>query len=214
MSKKYIKSRIWACVGYPESLPGDWLDKLRDTGLQVAISPLHDKDVDPTGESKKPHYHVIFNYDGPTTFEHVKELCDSLNMTIPIKLESLRGMYRYHLHLDNPEKYQYDDRDRILLGGFDSNSVNALTKTEVDKYKNEILSFIEDNDIMEYCDLLTVLLSNGMNEMLNVASSHTLLFNTFITSRRHKRKTEVNIISIIGSKIYNKIYKQLLNDLL
>lgn len=214
MSKKYIKSRIWACVGYPESLPGDWLDKLRDTGLQVAISPLHDKDVDPTGESKKPHYHVIFNYDGPTTYEHVKELCDSLNMTIPIKLESLRGMYRYHLHLDNPEKYQYDDRDRILLGGFDSNSVNALTKTEVDKYKNEILSFIEDNDIMEYCDLLTVLLSNGMNEMLNVASSHTLLFNTFITSRRHKRKTEVNIISIIGSKIYNKIYKQLLNDLL
>ena len=210
MSKKYIKSRIWACVGYPESLPGDWLDKLRDTGLQVAISPLHDKDVDPTGESKKPHYHVIFNYDGPTTYEHVKELCDSLNMTIPIKLESLRGMYRYHLHLDNPEKYQYDDRDRILLGGFDSNSVNALTKTEVDKYKNEILSFIEDNDIMEYCDLLSVLLSNGMNEMLNVASSHTLLFNTFITSRRHKRKTEVNIISIIGSKIYNKIYSNYL----
>ena len=195
MSKKYIKSRIWACVGYPESLPADWLDTLRETGLQVAISPLHDKDIDPTGESKKPHYHIIFNYDGPTTYEHVKELCDSLNMTIPIKLESLRGMYRYHLHLDNPEKYQYDDRDRILLGGFDSSSVNALTKTEVDKYKNEILSFIEDNDILEYCDLLTVLLNNGMNEMLNIASSHTLLFNTFITSRRHKRKTEVNIIS-------------------
>ena len=199
MSKKYIKSRIWACVGYPDSLPGDWLDILRETGLQVAISPLHDKDLDATGESKKPHYHIIFNYDGPTTYEHVKELCDNLNMTIPIKLESLRGMYRYHLHLDNPEKYQYDDRNRILLGGFDSNSVNALTKTEVDKYKNEILSFIEDNDIMEYCDLLTVLLNNGMNEMLNIASSHTLLFNTFITSRRHKRKKEVNIISIIGS---------------
>ena len=202
MSKKYIKSRIWACVGYPESLPADWLDTLRETGLQVAISPLHDKDIDPTGESKKPHYHIIFNYDGPTTYEHVKELCDSLNMTIPIKLESLRGMYRYHLHLDNPEKYQYDDRDRILLGGFDSSSVNALTKTEVDKYKNEILSFIEDNDILEYCDLLTVLLNNDMNEMLNIASSHTLLFNTFITSRRHKRKKEVNIISIIGSKVY------------
>ena len=199
MAKKYVKSRIWACVGYPESLPNNWLDILRETGLQVAISPLHDKDIDPTGEKKKPHYHIIFNYDGPTTYEHVKKLCDSLNMTIPIKLESLRGMYRYHLHLDNPEKHQYDDRDRILLGGFDSNSVNALTKTEVDKYKNEILSFIEDNDIMEYCDLLTILLKNSMYEMLNIANSHTLLFNTFITSRRHKRKSEVNIISIIGS---------------
>ena len=195
MAKKYIKSRIWACIGYPESLPGNWLDILRETGLQVAISPFHDKDIDPTGESKKPHYHIIFNYDGPTTYEHVKDLCDSLNMTIPIKLESLRGMYRYHLHLDNPEKYQYDDRDRILLGGFDSNSVNALTKTEVDKYKKEILSFIVNNDIKEYCDLLTVLIDNDMNEMLSVATNNTLLFNTFITSLRNKKKEEVNIIS-------------------
>lgn len=120
-------------------------------------------------------------------------------MTIPIKLESLRNMYRYHLHLDNPEKYQYDDRDRILLNGFDSNAVNALTTTEKEKYKKEILSFIVNNDIKEYCDLLTILIDNDMNEMLTVASSNTLLFNTFITSLRNKQKEEVNIISIIGS---------------
>lgn len=191
MSKKYIKSRIWACVGYPESLPTDWLDKLTETGLQIAISPLHDKDVNPTGETKKTHYHIIFNYDGPTTYEHVKEICDNFNMTIPIKLESLRGMYRYHLHLDNPEKYQYDDRDRILLNGFDSNSVNELTKTEVMKIKKEILSFIEDNDIFEYCDLLTTLLANEMSQMVDVATSNTMLFNTFITSRRNKKNDKL-----------------------
>ena len=72
MTKKYQKSRIWASVGYPESLPVDWKEKLIETGLQIAISPLHDKDVDPTGESKKPHYHIIFNYEGPTTYEHMK----------------------------------------------------------------------------------------------------------------------------------------------
>lgn len=187
MAKKYVKSRIWASVGYPESLPPDWLDKIRETGLQVAISPLHDKDINPTGEVKKSHYHIIFNYEGPTTYEHVKKLCDSFNMTIPIKLESLRGMYRYHLHLDNPEKYQYDDRDRILLNGFDSNSINELTKTEVMKIKKEILNFIEDNDILEYCDLLTTLLVNDMPQMIDVATSNTMLFNTFITSRRNKK---------------------------
>lgn len=190
MSKKYTKSRIWASVGYPESLPDDWLDRLRETGLQIAISPLHDKDINPTGEVKKPHYHIIFNYDGPTTYEHVKEICDSFNMTIPIKLESLRGMYRYHLHLDNPEKFQYDDRDRILLNGFDSNSVNDLTKTEVDKYKKEIISFIIDNDICEYSDLLEILLFNDEVNLLNVASNHTILFHTFISSRRNKAKTK------------------------
>lgn len=180
------KGRIWASVGYPESLPTDWKDKLIETGLQIAISPLHDKDIDPTGEFKKPHYHIIFNYEGPTTYNHVKELCDSLNMTIPIKLESLRGMYRYHLHLDNPEKYQYDDRDRILLNGFDPKSVDSLTATEIDKITTEILAFIDDNDILEYSDLLYEFRTNDLVNMLNVAKSHTILFNTYIRSKRHK----------------------------
>lgn len=188
MAKKYVKSRYWACVGYPESLPIDWLDQLRDTGLRVAISPLHDKDLDPTGELKKPHYHIIFWYDGPTTYDAVASLCERFNMTIPIKLESLRGMYRYHIHIDNPEKYQYDDRDRTLLGGFDPNSVNELTKTEVNKMKQEILHFIDDNNLIEYCDLINLLLENDLRDMIDVATSHTILFNTYITSRRNKMK--------------------------
>ena len=184
--RRFYEGRIWASVGYPESLPTDWKDKLIETGLQIAISPLHDKDIDPTGEVKKPHYHIIFNYDGPTTYNHVKDLCDSLNMTIPIKLESLRGMYRYHLHLDNPEKYQYDDRDRTLLNGFDSKSVDALTATEIDKITTEILALIDDNDILEYSDLLYEFRINDLVNMLNVAKSHTILFNTYIRSKRHK----------------------------
>lgn len=188
---KNIKARYWACVGYPESLPVDWIDKLRETGLQVAISPLHDKDTNPTGEGKKEHYHVIFAYEGPTTYNNVKSLCEDFNMTIPIKLESVRGMYRYHLHLDNPDKYQYDDRDRILINGFDSNSVNELTKIEVNKYKKEILQFICDNDILEYCDLITTLMDNNLSQLVDVASSHTVLFNTFICSKRNKKKDKI-----------------------
>ena len=184
------KGRIWASVGYPESLPTDWLEQLQNTGLQIAISPLHDKDLDPTGEPKKAHYHIIFNYDGPTTQKHVKDLCDSLNMTLPIKLESLKGMYRYHIHIDNPDKYQYDDRDRILLGGFDPASVNSLTKTEVDKLVHEILDFIEDNNISEYRDLIFSL--KDLDNLRIVACSHTMLFNTYIKSKRHKFLNEVS----------------------
>ena len=183
------KGRIWACVAYPESLPTNWIELLQETGLPIAISPLHDKDLNPTGEVKKAHYHIIFNYDGPTTQKHVKDLCDSLNMTIPIKLESLRGMYRYHIHLDNPEKYQYDDRDRILLGGFDPSSVNSLTKTEVDKFIQEILDFIEENNILEYRDLIFNL--RDYPNMCLVACTHTILFNTYIKSKRHKFLGEV-----------------------
>lgn len=194
---KNIKARYWACVAYPESLPSDWLERLRETGLQVAISPLHDKDLNADETEKKPHFHLIFAYEGPTTYNNVKSLCDTFNMTIPIKLESIRGMYRYHIHIDNPEKYQYDDRDRILLNGFDSNSVNELTKTEVNKLKKEIIAFINDNDILEYADLITVLLESDCTQLLDVATSHTLLFNTYITSKRHSfdRKNDKSLTS-------------------
>lgn len=188
-----MKGRNWAFVMYPESMPEDWFEKLEQTGLPFAISPLHDKDLNPTGEEKKPHYHVICQYANTTTAKNVKEnVCNVVFGTIPIKLESIKGMYRYHLHLDNPEKYQYDDRDRIFINGFDISQVNALTKTEVDKYKREILLFIEDNNINEYCDLLKILLDNDMFNLVDVATTHTLLFSTFINSRRNKLKETTN----------------------
>lgn len=184
-----IKGRNWAFVMYPESMPQNWFEILEQTGLPFAISPLHDKDINPTGESKKPHYHVICQYANTTTANNVREnVCDKVNATIPIKLESIKGMYRYHLHLDNPEKYQYDDRDRIFINGFDVSNVNALTQTEIQKIKKEITNLIIDNDICEYADLLSLLLENDLNNLFIVASSQTIFFNTFITSRRNKLK--------------------------
>ncbi len=186
-----MKGRSWAFVMYPESMPLNWFELLEQTGLPFAISPLHDKDINPTGEEKKPHYHVICQYGNPTTQKNVKDnVCSLVNATIPIKLESIKGMYRYHLHLDNPEKYQYDDRDRIFINGFDVSSVNALTQTEVDKITTNILAFIDDNNITEYCDLLYQFRVNDLKNMLDVAKSHTILFNTYIRSKRHKRSLE------------------------
>ena len=188
-----VKGRNWAFVIYPESMPQDWFERLEQTGLPFAISPLHDKDLDPTGEPKKPHYHVICQYANTTTSKNVKEnVCDVVNGTIPIKLESIRGMYRYHLHLDNPDKYQYDDRDRIFINGFDVSSVDGLTTTEINKYCREIQNLINDNNILEYSDLLDLLNDNDLFNLWIVAKSHTLFINTYITSRRNKLKQSDN----------------------
>lgn len=188
--EKRKKGRIWAFVGYPESLPTDWFDILQQTGLQIAISPLHDHDLDPTGELKKAHYHFMVIYEGPTTYNHVLELTKSLNCTIPIKLESARGMYRYHIHMDNPEKYQYDDRDRILINGFDLSSCNQLTHAEVLKIKREVIDFINDNGIKEYADLVKILHGSDFIQMLDVVTSNTIFFNTYLTSARNSAKSQ------------------------
>ncbi len=198
-----LKGRNWAFVMYPESMPEDWFDRLQMTGLPFAISPLHDKDKNPTGEVKKPHYHVICYYENSTTQKSVKELvCDLVNATIPIKLESMQGMYRYHIHQDNPEKYQYDDRDRTFINGFDTNKVNSLTYTEKSKLMIEIQKLVQNEHIFEYSDLMDILLDNDLYQMWDVARNETLFLSVYIRSRRFKTKQEVNIISIIGSKIH------------
>ena len=40
---KNVKKRNWAFVLYPESAPENWREELQKTGLQCAISPLHDR---------------------------------------------------------------------------------------------------------------------------------------------------------------------------
>ena len=186
-----LKGRNWAFVMYPESMPEDWFDKLQMTGLPFAISPLHDKDKNPTGEVKKPHYHVICYYENSTTQKAVKELvCDLVNATLPIKLESMQGMYRYHIHQDNPEKYQYDDRDRTFINGFDVSKVESLTYTEISKLLQSIQKFIVNEHITEYSDLLDILLDSNEYNMWDVARNHTLFLNSYITSRRYKTKKE------------------------
>lgn len=74
------KKRNWGAVIYPESLPKNWLDILVETGLQIAISPLHDKDLEADGQTpKKAHYHIILIFPGPTTYNAVLTLTKKLN---------------------------------------------------------------------------------------------------------------------------------------
>ena len=187
-TKKVEKKRNWAFVVYPDSAPENWLDILTQTGLEIAISPLHDKDVNPTGEPKKPHYHVIACYNGPTSFNVVKKLTDQLNAPIPIPLEAVKGYYRYLTHKDNPEKYQYDEKDIKTLNGFNIANFSELTRGEVLELKKNIHTYIREHDIKEYCDLLDMLFDDSMFNEYDIATNHTLLFSTYIKSRKFKER--------------------------
>lgn len=176
-------------VLYPESAPNDWRDKLRDTGIQCAISPLHDKDLNADNSPKKAHYHIILCYEGPTTYNNVKTLCDSLNQPIPQPLEQLRGYYRYLIHLDNPEKYQYNECDITTLNGFNVSDYLDITNSQVVAILKEITRFIDDNNILEYSTLISTFRENDfMSQFFEIAMNKTIFLNTYITSRRHSQK--------------------------
>ena len=178
-----IKKRNWGAVVYPESAPTDWIEILKLKGISFAVSPLHDKDINPTGEAKKPHYHIILCFAGPVTDKTVNQIMEELNQPIAIALESVRGYYRYFTHADNPEKYQYNANEIQTFNAFDVTDV--LNNFEVFQCLKSIQALIQENSIVEYADLMDYLLSNDFHELWNVASSHTLFLNTYITSRRN-----------------------------
>lgn len=190
---KIQKNRYWGFICYPESLPDDWIQLLTETGLPIAISPLHNKDVNENDEIKKAHYHVLLAWDGPTTANVADQIAHSVNGTNCKPIASVKGMYDYHIHKNNPEKFQYDDSQRILLNGFNIFNYAAMTTEEDVLIKKQILDFIVANDIDEYFILLNKLQHEDL-VAFDYASKHTVLFNAYITSRRHYFSSQVTKI--------------------
>ncbi len=180
------KKRNWAFVLYPESAPSDWRERLQLTGLSCCISPLHDLDFNSTGERKKPHYHIIVCYSGPTSYNVVKGLTDSLNQPIPQALEQVRGYYRYLTHQDNPEKAQYSDLNIETINGFNIRDFIELSASEVVHKKKTIQLLIRDLEIIEYSVLMDYLLDNSLETEYEVAANNTMFFSKYIASIRHR----------------------------
>lgn len=108
---KDTRARNFATIVYPESAPENWLDTLESHCVPAFISPLHDKDINPTGEPKKAHYHVMLMFEGKKSHEQVKEIFDSIGGVGLDVVKSMRAYARYLCHLDNPEKAQYNIED-------------------------------------------------------------------------------------------------------
>lgn len=181
------KGRYWAFVLYTDSAPEDWKDMLQQTGLAIAVSPLHDKDYNPTNEVKKPHYHVILCWDGPTTYKNVCSIvCDTLHQPHPIKIEAVKGYYRYLTHKDNPEKAQYNDSDIKLLNGFNIEDYDLLSERDQRILSDEIEDYIEAANIIEYRKLIQFLRENELYNHLSFARNHTIYFTAYIRSKRNE----------------------------
>ena len=190
--QKNTKKRNWTIVLYPESAPDNWRELIKETGLSFAVSPLHDKDISGDDLPKKPHYHIIMCYPGPTTYNVVKSFFDTLNCPIPKPLESVQGMYRYFTHMDDPHKYQYDEKEIEIYNGFDIREYIALSKNEVDKLKMKIQLLIREYKITEYAELMDLLLDNDMTDEWTVASSNTVFFDRYISSKRYGKEENKN----------------------
>lgn len=150
--KKDNRARNFASVLYPESMAPDALQQLRELKVPHLLSPLHDKDINATGEPKKPHYHLVLCFEGKKSIDQVSELLMPTNSVGVEVVSSLRAYGRYLCHLDNPEKAQYSI-DEVQAYSIDY--LNLIGSAS-DRYKAvaDMMEWVSDNQCYSFSDLL------------------------------------------------------------
>lgn len=180
------RTRNWSAIVYPESAPENWRDILDDEHIEWVESPIHDKDLDPTGEPKKPHVHILLLFGGPKTYEQVLELLKPLNCTIPVKCHNAKSLVRYFAHLDNPDKHQYGINEIKVHGGVDLSDLLKPSASERYGYIAEMQIYVKKNNIMEIQDLMDYAREQRYDDWHPVLCDSTFAIDKYIKSQRHR----------------------------
>jgi hypothetical protein len=181
------RTRSYATIVYPDSAPENWIDILTQFHISAFISPLHDKDINPTGEPKKPHYHVLLMFEGKKSVPQALEVFEAFGGVGCEIVNSQRGYARYLCHLDNPEKAQYSTEDVKQLCGADYSSVINLA---IDKYKalGEMEDFCDKYDIVSFY-LLTKYARNNRPDWYRIlCDCGTVFMREFLNSRKWSKE--------------------------
>lgn len=190
------RSRYWATIVYPKSAAEGWLSVLQSMGIQAVLSPLHDNDVYEytdekkgfkKGDKKKPHFHLVFLFDSLKSSAQVKEITDKIKSVGQLKVLSISGTIRYLTHKDCKDKYQYDEKDVLPIGGVD---IAKYSKTEAEKDEDlntqffSISSLCVEFNLYEFADLVDFLLSNEYYEQFKIVRTNSYFWAQYLKSKR------------------------------
>lgn len=189
------KHQYYDFLIYPDSAPDNFLSILKDSHAPFVLSPLHA----PDDQDAKPHYHCIYMHGGPCMFSTALAflkpiVCDNgiaANGYVEITHHP-HGYMRYLLHLDDPEKEQFDGGryDCTVLNAFPLDLTRELSREELRDIRRNIFAYIRKWDITEYSQLIDDL--DGDEEWLDYVCNHTILFNGYLTSRRNAKKKHLD----------------------
>lgn len=185
-SKKDERTRNWTFVVYPESAPENWRELIDELHVPWVESPLHDKDINPNGELKKAHWHVMLMFSSNKSYSQIREITMKLRSPNPQKVANAKGMIRYFAHLDNPEKHQYKKSDIIAHGGAEISSYLAVSTVERYALINEMMEFIDSQGIIEMKNLLDYARKNRFEDWFPLLCDNSAyIMDAYIKSNRH-----------------------------
>lgn len=189
------RTRNWATIIYPRTeegqettCPDNWAEILSELAVKCAVSPLHDKDVLPTGEMKKAHRHVVIAFDGVKTERQAREVFDKIGGVGAEPVQSLWAYTRYLTHLDNPEKAQYSSLDVLTFGGYEYKRY-AVTKDDEEKEIVEnmgtIFNICAQNAMYDFADTAEYLMMEEP-KLFTTFRKNPYFFATFFKSKQQQ----------------------------
>lgn len=189
------RTRNWATIIYPRTeegqettCPDNWAEILSDLAVKCAVSPLHDKDVLPTGELKKAHRHVVIAFDGVKTEKQAREVFEKIGGVGAEPVQSLWAYTRYLTHLDNLEKAQYSSLDVLTFGGYEYKRY-AVTKDDEEKETvrniGTIFNICSENSMYDFADTAEYLMAEEP-KLFTTFRKNPYFFATFFKSKQRQ----------------------------
>ena len=175
---KAVKSRYWSAIAWCDSVPDDWIENIKRSGLPCVISPIHDKDIEEeTGKPQKSHYHVILGWDGPTTLDSAREFCEVVGLGSYVeRVRSISNILNYLTH----DSYKGDGKAR-----YDVKDIQYINSVESDWVKlgfKKIIAFIKDRKIKSFNKLVDVLFEENEDDLLEFLSNKAYFVNLYLSS--------------------------------
>lgn len=178
------KSRAFAFLVYPDSWP-NWRADLESIHMPIVVSPLHDKDLMDDGTPKKPHYHAVLSWGNTVALTAPLRLLAPFGVEHVEPLGSYSSYCRYLLHLDNPEKAQYDVSDIVCLNGGSPDFDKQMSAVEKRELRTEIVKSCRENGVCEYADLVEYAISRRPDWLSDVYSA-TIFWRGYFASVRNR----------------------------
>ena len=174
---------------YADSAPEDWKQRLIDMHIPYMYI-YHDRDINPGGEPKKPHYHIVLAFDGKKSEEQLDTIVNHIggaNGAWEV-VGNLRTIARYLRHLDNPEKAPYESSE-VVTCSIDYDSLIGMAQ---DKYRAvyEMIDFCEDNNIISFYKLLLYSRNNRYDWFKALCDNCAVIVKEFLKSKQWTQDRE------------------------
>lgn len=198
------KARFFTGLIYEDSAPADYEQQLKDSLRQWLLSPWHTPDPVEDMESGalktlKRHRHVLYCHGNTISAKAAREIMPDWLVLPPtdagFTVGSYRNLSRYFLHLDQPDKEQFEGKPETnltILNNFPLDLSKELTKSEKRQLKIQLWNLCRSNSITEYAELMDLLGDTQEWDMFELAFDSQSKIEGYIRSNRHSWKKEID----------------------